>query len=269
VSEKDKDKDKHLAARQAQFMRAILEEDAPSPQGWGDANTLGLSVYRGNYRSAMMGALQESFERTARYMGEEAFRTACINHVIANPPSHWTIDAVGEGFDATCAQLFANNAEVAELAWLEWAMLDLVGAPDEVPVSQKAFARASASFGNEEWLRLGLAFQTRARARLATHDLTALWQSLGDPEAGIDLRGYEEPQGCLVWREGERPAFLMVEAATARCFELAQKGARYGDLIDTIADGSADEAAITAAAQKVGAMLGLWLGEGMVTSFDA
>jgi hypothetical protein len=265
VSEKDKD----LAARQAQFMRAILDEEAPLPHGWGDRHKLGLSVYRGNYRSAMMDTLAETFERTARYIGEEAFRTACTNHVIANPPSHWTIDAVGEGFDATCAQLFANNAEVAELAWLEWAMLDLVGAPDEVPVSPHDFATASADFGDEEWLRLGFTFQTRARARLVTHDLTALWQSLGGPEAGIDLRGYETPQGCLVWREGERPAFLMVEAETAHGFDLVQKGARYGDLIEMIAGRSADEAAITAAAQKVGAMLGLWLAEGIVTAFDA
>ncbi|MEM7687812.1 MAG: DNA-binding domain-containing protein [Pseudomonadota bacterium] len=258
-----------LAKRQADFMKAILDEDAPLPEGWGNSHTMGLSVYRGNYRSALMGALQETFERTARYIGEDAFRTARINHVIANPPSHWTIDAAGEGFDRTCAELFPNNAEVAELAWLEWAMLDLVGAPDEEAVSPQAFAQASAQFGDAQWLGLGLTFQTRATGRLVTHDLTALWQSLGEPGADRDLRGYEEPQGCLVWREGERPTFIMVEADTARAFDAVQKGARYGDLISLIAGDGADEAAIGDAAQKAGAMLGLWLSEGIVTGFSA
>ena len=258
-----------LEKRQAEFLRAILDEGAPLPHGWGNSHALGLSVYRGNYRHALMSALAESFERTGRYLGEDAFRTARINHAIANPPSHWTVDAVGEGFDRTCADLFPNNAEVAELAWLEWAMLDLVGAPDEEPVTPQAFAEASAGFGDAEWLGLGFTFQTRATARLVTHDLTALWKSLESEGGARDLRGYAEPQGCLVWREGERPTFIMVDAETARAFEAAKMGARYGDLIALVAGDDADEAAIGDAAQRAGAMLGLWLSEGIVTAFDA
>lgn len=258
-----------LEKRQAEFLRAILDEGAPLPHGWGNSHALGLSVYRGNYRNALMSALAETFERTGRYIGEAAFRTARINHVIANPPSHWTIDRAGEGFDRTCAELFPNNPEVGELAWLEWAMLDLVGAPDEEPVPPQAFAEASAGFGDAEWLSLGFTFQTRATARLVTHDLTALWKSLDGEDSERDLRGYESEQGCLVWREGERPTFLMVEADTARAFDAVQKGARYSDLIGLIAGDNADDTAIGDAAQKAGAMLGLWLSEGIVTAFDA
>ena len=258
-----------LAKLQADFMRAILDEDTPLPDGWGNSHALGLSVYRGNYRSALMSALEESFERSARYIGEDAFRTASINHLIANPPSHWTIDRAGEGYDRTCAELFPNNAEVAELAWLEWAMLDLVGAPDEDAITPQDFAKASAGFGDAEWLGLSLTFQTRAVARRVTHDLTALWKSLGEEGGERDLRGYESEQGRLVWREGERPTFLMVEADTARAFEAAQMGARYGELIDLIAGDDADDGAIADAAQKAGAMLGLWLNEGLITALDA
>ena len=258
-----------LADRQAAFMRAILDEDAPLPEGWGNGHALGLSVYRGNYRSAVMGALADSFERTARYMGEQPCLTARINHVIANPPSHWTIDAVGAGFDQTCAELFPNNAEVAELAWLEWSKLELVGAPDEASVTPEDFGQASAKFGDAEWLGLSVQFQTRATSRLVTHDLTALWKSLGEDDEDRDLRGYEEPQGCLVWREGERPTFLMVEADTARAFDAVQKGARYGDLIGLLAGDEPDDEAVATAAQKAGAMLGLWLSEGMITDFNA
>ena len=258
-----------LEERQADFMRAILDEGAPLPQGWGNSHALGLSVYRGNYRTALMSALEDTFERTGRYMGEGPFRTARINHVIANPPSHWTIDAVGEGFDRTCAELFPNNAEVAELAWLEWAMLDLVGASDEEPVTAQTFAEASAGFGDAQWMSLSLTFQSRATSRLVTHDLTALWKSLSEDGADRDLRGYETEQGCLVWREGERATFIMVEAANAQAFDAMQKGARYSDLIGLIAGETPDEAAIGAAAQAAGAMLGRWLSEGMIIGFDA
>ncbi|MEO0644161.1 MAG: DNA-binding domain-containing protein, partial [Pseudomonadota bacterium] len=178
-------------------MRAILDEGAPLPKGWGNSHALGLSVYRGNYRYALMEALANSFERTGRYVGEELFRTARINHVIANPPSHWTIDAAGAGFDETCARLFTDNAEVAELAWLEWTMVDLVGAPDTIPLTAQDFAEASAGFGDEEWLALSLSFQPRAAARLVGHDLTALWKSLSEPGAPADVREFDGQQGCL------------------------------------------------------------------------
>ncbi len=258
-----------LADQQAAFMRAILDEDTPLPKGWGNSHALGLSVYRGNYRHALMETLATSFERTGSYVGEELFRTARINHVIANPPSHWTVDAAGAGFDDTCAELFADNPEVAELAWLEWTMLELVGSPDTKPLTAQDFAEASAGFDDAQWLGLGLTFQPRAAARRVRHDLTSLWQSLDEEGAAVDRRGFEAEQGCLVWREGERPTFQMVEADAATAFTAVQTGARYGDLIGLLAGDEPDQAAIESAAGRAGAMLGRWLGGGLVIAFDA
>ncbi|MEO0643971.1 MAG: hypothetical protein AAFY47_11240, partial [Pseudomonadota bacterium] len=77
------------------------------------------------------------------------------------------------------------------------------------------------------------------------------------------------PQGCLVWREGERPTFLMVEPDNARAFTAMQSGACYGDLIELIAGKDPDEAAIQSAAGRAGAILGQWLSEGLVIALDA
>ncbi|MEM9086491.1 MAG: DNA-binding domain-containing protein [Pseudomonadota bacterium] len=258
-----------LADKQAAFMRAILDEDAPLPHGWGNSHALGLSVYRGNYRNALMSALEETFERTGRYVGEAPFRTARINHVIANPPSHWTIDAAGEGFDRTCAELFTNNPEVAELAWLEWTMTDLIGARDSAVVSPQDFAEASAGFGDQEWLGLRVMFQPRAAARVVQHDLTSLWKSLEKGAEDVPIEEISGEQGCLVWRDGERPTFQMVEADSARAFEAAQMGASYGSLIELMAGDQTDDQTIALAAQRAGEILGHWLNEGLIVDFIA
>src|SRR3546814_3597676 len=92
-----------------------------------------MSVYRGNYRSALVEAMRSTYERTEKWVGEAAFRRAAAHHLIAHPPSSWTIDDAGAGFDRTCAELFANDPEVAELAWLEWTMLEAFTAPDVAP----------------------------------------------------------------------------------------------------------------------------------------
>lgn len=258
-----------LAERQAAFMRAILDDDAPLPSGWGNSHALGLSVYRGNYRNALMSSLESSFERTGRYVGEELFRTARINHLIKNPPSHWTIDAAGAGFDQTCAELFTDNPEVAELAWLESAMLELASAPDCSALTPQDFAEASAGFGDAEWLGLSVKFQPRSKARLVGHDMTDLWKSLDEDGAPANLIAFAQEQGCVVWREGERPTFVMIDGDTARAFTAMQEGAHYGDLITLLAGDQPDDAAIAGAAQRAGGMLGVWLSEGMITALEA
>lgn len=259
-----------LAERQAMFLGAILDHDAPQPPGWGDAQAEGMAVYRANYRSALMDGLAATFERTGRYVGEEAFRKARMHHAISHPPRGWTIDAVGEGFDRTCAQLFAHNPEVAELAWLEWSMLELATAPNAQTLSPEQFAGQSATFDDEDWANLRLQFQPRASARMVTGNLTALWQSLDGDGTGQPEPLLTRPMGCLVWREGERPTFLLVEAESARAFALVQQGASYGELIEHLIgdDPSPSGETIQNAAMRAGAMLGQWLREGMVIAVN-
>lgn len=260
-----------LAQQQAAFLAAILDEGAPLPSGWGNSQTAGMAVYRGNYRSALMGALAESYERTARYVGEGPFRQACMNHIIANPPSGWTIDDCGAGFADTCARFLRKNPEVAELAWLERAMLELATAPDTEPLSSQAFASVSAGFDDAQWAELRLNFQPGAVARVVHYDLQAMWRALDGDGETIAAPQMREPQCCLVWREGERPTFLLVEADHAAAFAAMQGGANYAEMIGELL-GDADDPPpdeVEATAMRAGAMLGLWLREGIVTGIAA
>lgn len=258
-----------LAERQGAFLCALLDDEAPLPAGWGNSQVAGLAVYRGNYRSAIMGALAETFERTALHVGERAFAQAAINHAIANPPAGWTIDEAGQGFDRTCAALFADRPEVAELVWLEWAMLELATAPDCEPFTPQDFALAVADFGDEDWGEMRLALQPRATTRLVDHDLEALWRALGSGGEHPDL-GLSQSQCCLVWREGERPTFTLVEADHAAAFAAVQGGASYGELIGMLIGDDPDpsEEAIRNAAMRAGAILGRWLNEGIVVAIN-
>ncbi len=257
--------DTTLADRQAAFMRAILDEGAPLPAGWGNSQTTGMIVYRGNYRSALMDALKNTFERTARYVGEGAFKQAGAHHVIGNPPAGWTIDEAGAGFDMTCAELFGENPEVAELAWLEWAMIDVSTAPESNPLDPAGFGAATAEFGDEDWMSLKVEFQSRAAGRLVHYNLAALWNAL--EEDGLDLPDplLREPQGCLVWREDERPTFILVDTDNAQAFAAMHGGASYGDVIMLLAGEEPSEDAVSDAAMRAGSFLGNWLQEGLIT----
>lgn len=262
-----------LAQRQDAFLNSILDENAALPKGWGNSQAAGLAVYRGNYRSALMGALAESYERTALLLGPRAFAQASINQAIAHPPAGWTIDEAGARFDETCAKLFPDNPAASQLAWLEWTMLELATAPDSAPMLAQDFASASAEFGDEDWGELRLEFQPRAKARLVTHDLETLWRALGSGE-GVPDTALETPLTCLVSREDERPTFTLLEADHTPAFAAMQEGATYGELI-AILLGDNEEPNhepsgedIQSAAMRAGGMLGAWLGEGLITGIN-
>lgn len=258
-----------LAQRQDGFLASLLDEDAPLPRGWGNSQAAGMAVYRGNYRGALMGALAETYERTAAILGPKDFAQGCINHAIAYPPSGWTIDEAGEGFAETCAKLFSDRPEVAELAWVEWSMLALATAPDTQPLTPQDFAAASAQFGDEDWGMLRLQFQPRAQARLVNHDLEALWQAIGNGDDVSDVR-LEMPATCLVSRDGERPTFTLLEADHALAFAAMRDGASYGELIAVLlgANESPVPEDIQAVAMRAGTMLGNWLSEGLIVAIN-
>ena len=258
-----------LAERQGAFLRSILDEDAPLPDGWGNSQAAGMAVYRGNYRGALMGSLAETYERTALYVGAKPFAQASINHAISHPPTGWTIDEAGEGFEDTCAAMFADNPEVAELAWLEWTMLELATAPDEESLAAQNFAQASAEFGEEEWAGLRLQFQPRAKARLVAHDLERIWRALDAGEA-VPNSPLSSPQTCIALREGQRPTFTLLEADHQPAIAAMQNGANYGELIAVLLEDNAEPSAddIQAAAMRAGAMLGAWLNLGLIVAIN-
>ena len=259
----------NLAQRQDAFLQCILDEGAPAPEGWGNSQAAGMAIYRGNYRSALMGALTETYERTALLLGPKAFAQASINHAIAHPPSGWTIDEAGEGFDQTCAHLFPDRPQAAELAWLEWTMLQLATAPNSQPLSAHDFATASAEFGDEEWSGLRLSFQPRAKVRLVHHDLETAWRALGAEDKLPDTL-LENPRACIATREGERPTFTLMEADHANALCAMQEGASYGELIAGLLEGSDAPSAedIQSAAMRAGGMLGVWLNQGLIIALN-
>ena len=242
-------------------MLACIQDDARDlPPGWTGRHAAGMAVYRNNYRTALVEALRATFERTERLVGEASFARAAAHHVILHPPTSWTLDLAGEGFDITCATLFTHDPEVAELAWLEWTMHRAFVARDTQPLDPAGFAAASAGFGEAEWNTLRLRFVDGLAVATVRHDLKALWQSLGEDRTGPVIEPLGEQACAVVWREAERPVFILVPAAEGAALEAMLDGASYDDACALLIELLGEEDAIPAA----GSMLSRWLSEGLV-----
>lgn len=251
-----------LAELQNAFLACLHDDDAALPPGLDATRAAGMAVYRNGYRARLLDVLADSYARTARLVGAEAFHQAAAHHLIAHPPSAWTIDRAGEGFADTCAALFANDPDVAELAWLEWAMQSAFTAADEAPLTHADFAAATAGFDAADWEQLVLVPIAGTALRPVTHDLTQLWRSRAQDADQPIVERLETPQWLLVWREGEEAVFALLSDHEGEALNAALHGASFGDICTHVAERLApEEAAATA-----GAILNHWLELGLIGS---
>ena len=254
-----------LLSQQDGFMAQILDEEAALPAGWGNRQAAGLSVYRNNYRTALVEALRSIFEQTERWAGEASFKRAAAHHLIVHPPAGWTLDMAGEGFDETCAELFGTNPEVAELAWLESAMHRAFVAAECDPLTHQQFAERSADFTPQDWADLHISLTPDLQFRMITQDSAGLWRALKDGATPPEQLALAASAGLAVWREGLTPVFQSIDAAELASLELTRKGASYGECCENLVELLGEEQAIPFA----GAMLGRWLANGWIAALTA
>lgn len=253
-----------LAQRQAEFIANLHDEDSGMPDGWTSRHAQGLAIYRNNYRVTLVDALEDTFQRTARWVGQDAFHQAAAHHVIAHPPTGWTLDDVGNGFDDTLAELFAHDPEVSELAWVEWSMHQAFGAFDSEPLTANGFVAATAEYGDDNWDSLRLMFMPRTASRIVRHDIPAIWHALDADKFCVPEFQLGSPVSCHVYREGERPTFLTAPAIENEALKAMMDGVSFGEIIQMLAK----QSSLESAAAESGAMLGRWLHNGLICNIQ-
>lgn len=257
-----------LAQRQQDFMAHVLEEGRALPAGWSERHAAGLDIYRNAYRARLVDALRETYERTAKWVGEDGFRQAAAHHLINRPPSGWTLDDAGDGFPETLTELFTDDPAVAELAWLEWAMHRAYVAADAAPMLPADLEQLAASFSEEDWVTMQIVFLPGTDQHVIRHDIGALWAVLEEDSEiaygnGIDVMT-SEPAHLVVWRESEKPVFMPVTDAEGRALQMMRSGSSYGAMCEFLLDMLGEDSAIA----EAGAMLGRWLHNGLIASIS-
>ena len=253
-----------LATLQSDFLSYILQEDKGLPASWNERMAEGLAIYRNAYRARLVEALRETYPKTATWVGDAAFEAAAAHHLISHPPGHWNLDEAGRGFANTLMELFENDAEVAELAWLEWAMHQAFVVADGDPLDAQRFAETTSDFSPNGWENLRLRFVPGLQQRAVGTDLQRLYKAFasGSQPGESALQTLTEPKHCLVWRENLTPVFCLLDTVEGEALLSMRSGSSYGEVCTRLADSLGEGEAI----RHGGAMLGHWLALGLVSA---
>jgi hypothetical protein len=242
-----------LLASQTRFLAEIAADDDVPP------SSIGMGIYRNAYRARLIGALESGYERTRRWVGDEAFEAAAAHYILTMPPSSWTLDVFGAQFPDVLAELFAGDPEVAELAWLEWHMQQAFAAPDLPELD--AARLGAAGLDEDGWNDLRFTMAAGFVTRPVKHELAELWHGLAPDSAAKPANPPGAGKHLIVWRHALRPCFRLLDSAEFDSLKQLANGATLG------AAGQAHEAH-EASAEQFGQWLATWLGEGLFADFN-
>ncbi len=238
-----------LLALQSAFRAEIVADDKGAVP-----SSAGMAIYRDAYRGRLLAALGTSFERTARWTGAEAFAAAACHYILTHPPQGWTLDDYGETFPQLLETLFADDLEVAELAWFEWHMQRAFAAADAPQLNPAELA--SAGLSGDDWDTLGFAMAAGFAARPIATDCPALWLALEARRPGEFTPSRTDGEFLLVWRSGLEAHFRAVDPAEHRALASLAAGETLGQI------------SATAEADVLGHWLARWLSEGLFSAFE-
>ncbi len=244
-----------LAELQRSFTAYLRDGESAITSEISPGSRRGLPVYHYAFRATLKSCLADTFERVHAWLGDAAFEVAAVAHIAATPPGSWTLADYGAGFDATCARLYSDDPEVAELAWLDWALRCAFDGPD-------APALDLSRLGEIDWDSARLMMAPTLTMRLGITNAPAIWRAIADGGTPPAACRIDQPTPLTVWRHGLSPMFQSVGATEWQAMTLAQGGTSFGGICAALVrDGDAD-----GALQEAAAMLQRWIAEGVLTA---
>ncbi len=244
-----------LLALQREFLAHIVaDDDATLPDG------LRYDVYRNNYRAQLLSCLEQSFEKTRKWVGEESFEIAACHYILTSPPADWTLDSYGADFEQVLSNLFAEDPEVAELAWLEWAMQAAFAAPDHSTLPPNWLSSEAAI--SADWSQIRFALAPGFQSRTVATNVIELWNTIADSGAAPPKLALTEPTQLIVWRKDFSPHFKLIDPLENTALIALNAGQSFGEVCALMTQDANEQAAVA----TLGNMLAGWIGDGLLSS---
>jgi hypothetical protein len=220
-----------------------------------------LSVYANAYLVRIRACLREDFPALAAVLGEAAFHDLVQTYLMMHPPERPSLRHAGARLAAHLrtppfAAIFASRAPfAAELAALEWAIVDAFHAPDRAALGREALAQVPL----DAWPSLRLELTPSLRVLRGEWPVQLVRERF-DRDGGMPDAAPRAPTQLRVWRCDEAVRHRAVDGLEADALERAARGETFG----AICDGAAVEVGEGEASRAAAQWLADWVADGLV-----
>lgn len=229
-------------------MRQWLETgDSALAAETGVREPAGLDVYLNNYRTQLVDCLEAAFPQTRNWLSQADFGQVARRHIMACPPTAWTLADYPAGFAAGLAEWLPDDLIAAELAVFELALGKAMTAADRLPLTRSML-------GSLDWPAVALCHAAGGQLLLQRSNAAAIWSALA--------RGHDAPPpqvadaaiSILVWRCDWVPCFRTLDADEIAIFEALWQPTPFTDICAMLAQDLGEQKAV----QRLGTLLARW-----------
>ena len=215
-----------------------------------------LHIYHNAYRIRLLENLQDAYEKTLAYLGDEPFESSALAFIEDTPPQHRNLRWHGVEFPQWLANRFPQDRDIAELALIDWQLRHAFDGPNAIPLESSELAGLSA----EDWASVGFRFVPTLFIAPVQFNTVSIWHALDQEQAPPVVEPLPQPTWLLIWRKGWQPHFRTIQAAEHAALMQLQGGASFAQVCADLGEQFSDQEAASVAAES----LRTWLLDEMI-----
>jgi len=215
-----------------------------------------LHIYHNAYRARLVENLQDAYEKTWAYLGDETFETAARAYIEVTPPNNRNLRWYGATFPAWLGGQFPDDGDVAELAVLDWQLRLAFDAPDAAPIQTDALTGLT----SENWETIGFTLTPTLHISQLRFNSVAIWHAIDQEQTPPASETLAEPSWLLIWRKGWKPHFRTINAVENAALQQLQQGTPFAEVCASLSNQFSDNEAAIVAAES----LHTWLNDELI-----
>lgn len=221
-----------------------------------------LDVYANMYFARLLDVLRKDFPVLERVIGHAHFHNLATDYLLAHPPSHFSLRYAGEPLAVYLEShaLASDRPWLADLARLEWSIVDTFDDLDAVPIT----ASALASVGAEQWSEIRFAAVPALRILELGWQVRALWLAARDDAADTSFEPARHPQSVRVWRKDLEVLHREIDDTERLALAALREGESFGEICVRVAEAEPEGSP----AERSATLLATWLADGLVARLD-
>ncbi len=189
-----------------------------------------LHIYHHSYRARLLEVLQDVFEHTWGYLGDDAFAEMAGGYIEAQPSALRTLNRYGNGFSDYLRLQLPDDGEVAEIAQLDWMMRCAFDGPNRTPLTFTDLAGIT----QEQWASIGFNFHPTLAMHTLKHNAAGIWDALAHNQTPPAAAILNTDTIVTVWRRDLRPHFMTIDTMEAEAITLLQSGMPFSAVCDKL-----------------------------------
>jgi Putative DNA-binding domain len=189
-----------------------------------------LHIYHHSYRARLLEVLQDVFEHTWSYLGDDTFADMAKRFIEAQPSTQRTLNRFGQGFPNYLAAQLPDDGEIAEIAQLDWLMRCAFDGPNCTPLTFTDLATITP----EQWANIGFTFHPTLAMHALEHNAASIWDALKNNQTPPMVEKLSTSTVVTVWRRDLRPHFMTVDTMEAKAIALLQSGITFAAVCEKL-----------------------------------